>query len=94
MDDENSIEFEFQTDCSNYFDLRQTYFSLVLKVVKHREFDSYKKEVKKEHNKIEDENTDADDDIYMRRIRYICRKSGVYYQVKGAFSVKRERTVF
>ena len=44
--DENSIEFEFQTDRNNYTDLRQTYLSLVLKLVKHRGFDSYKKEAK------------------------------------------------
>ena len=41
--DENSIEFEFQTDRNNYTDLRQTYLSLVLKLVKQRGFDSYTK---------------------------------------------------
>ena len=35
----NSIDFEFQTDRNNYTDLRQTYLSLVLKLVKHRGFD-------------------------------------------------------
>ena len=34
--DENSIEFEFQTDRNNNTDLRQTYLSLELKLVKHR----------------------------------------------------------
>ena len=34
--DETSIEFEFQTDRNNYTDLRQTYLSLVLKLLKHR----------------------------------------------------------
>ena len=52
--DENSIEFEFQTNRNNYTDLRQTYLSVVLKLVKHRGFDSYKKEAKKEHNEAED----------------------------------------
>ena len=37
--DENSIEFEFQTDRNKYTDSRQTYLSLVLKLVKHRVFD-------------------------------------------------------
>ena len=60
--DENSIEFEFQTDRNNYTDLRQTYLSLVLKLVKHRGFDSYKKEAKKEHNEAEDKKADAAND--------------------------------
>ena len=60
--DENSIEFEFQTDRNNYTDLRQMFLSLVLKLVKHRGFDSYKKEVKKEHNEAKDKRADADDD--------------------------------
>ena len=59
--DDNSIKFEFQTDRNNYTDLRQAYLSLVLKLVKHRGFDSYKKEVKKEHNETEDKNAEADD---------------------------------
>ena len=48
--DENSIEFEFQTDRNNYTDWRETYLSLVLKLVKHSGFDSYQKETKKAHN--------------------------------------------
>ena len=48
------MEFEFQTDRNNYTDLRQTYLSLVLELVKHRGFDLYKKEAKKEHNEGED----------------------------------------
>ena len=60
--DENSIEFEFQTDRNNYTDLRQTYLSLVLKLVKHRGFDSHKKEAKEEHNEAEDKKADAADD--------------------------------
>ena len=39
---ENNIEFEFQIDRNKYTDLRQTCLSLVLKLVKHRGFDSYK----------------------------------------------------
>ena len=60
--DENNIEYEFQTDRNSYTDLRQTYLSLVLKLVKHRGFDSYKKEIKKEHTEAEDKKADADDD--------------------------------
>ena len=48
--DENSIEFEFQTDRNVYVDLRQTYLALKLKLVKRRGFDTYKTtEKKKEH---------------------------------------------
>ena len=57
--DENSIEFEFQTDRNIYTDLRQAYLSLVPKLVKHRGFDSYKEEAKKEHNEAEDKEADA-----------------------------------
>ena len=32
--DENCIEFEFQTDRNYYFDLRQTYLALKLKIVR------------------------------------------------------------
>ena len=48
--DENSIEFEFQTDRNVYVDLRQTYLALKIKLVKGRGFDSYRTtEKKKEH---------------------------------------------
>ena len=48
--DENSIEFEFQTDRNVYVDLRQTYLALKIKLVKGRGFDTYKTtEKKKEH---------------------------------------------
>ena len=40
--DENSIEFEFQTDRNVYVDLRQTYLALKIKLVKGRGFDTYK----------------------------------------------------
>ena len=69
--DENSIEFEFQTDRNNYTDLRQTYLSLVLKLVKHRGFDSYKKEAKKEHNEAEDKKADAADDNTVPLITHV-----------------------
>ena len=48
--DENSIEYEFQTDCNLYLDLRQTYLALKIKLVKGRGCDTYKTtEKKKEH---------------------------------------------
>ena len=48
--DENSIEFEIQTDLNVYVDLRQTYLALKIKLVKGRGFDTYKtREKKKEH---------------------------------------------
>ena len=48
--DENSIEFEFQTDRNVYVDLRQTYLALKVKLVKGRGFNTYETtEKKKEH---------------------------------------------
>ena len=48
--DENSIEFEFQTDRNYYVDLRQSFSALKLKFVKGRGYDTYEsKEKKKEH---------------------------------------------
>ena len=49
--DENSIEFEFQTDRNVYVDLRQTYLALKIKLVKGRGFDSYKTTGKKKEHK-------------------------------------------
>ncbi len=40
--DENSIEFEFQTHRNVYVELRQTYLSLKIKLVKGRGFGTYK----------------------------------------------------
>ena len=57
--DENSIEFEFQTDRNYYVDLRQSYLALKVKLVKGRGYDTHKsKEAKKEH-KNEEQPTDA-----------------------------------
>ena len=49
--DENSIEFEFQTDRNVYVDLRQTYIALKIKLVKGRGCDSYKTTEKKKKHK-------------------------------------------
>ena len=49
--DENSLEFEFQTDHNVYVDLRQTYLALKIKLVKKRGFDTYKTTKKKEEHK-------------------------------------------
>ena len=57
--DENSIEFEFQTDRNSYVDLRQSYLALKVKLVKGRGYDTHEsKEAKKEH-KNEEQPTDA-----------------------------------
>ena len=57
--DENSIEFEFQTDRNYYVDLRQSYLALKVKLVKGRGYDTHKsKEAKKEH-KNEEQPTEA-----------------------------------
>ena len=49
--DENSIEFEFQTDRNVYVDLQQTYLELKIKLHKGRCFDTYKTREKKEKHK-------------------------------------------
>ena len=49
--DENSIEFEFQTDRNVYVDWRQTYFALQIKLVKGRGFYTYQTTGKKNTNK-------------------------------------------
>ena len=62
--DENSIEFEFQTDRNAYVDLRQTYLALRIKLVKGRAFDTYKTTEKKKERKEDALFTEtADDDV-------------------------------
>ena len=62
--DENSIEFEFQTDRNVYVVLRQTYLALKIKLVKGRGFDSYKiTEKKKEHKEDAVFTETGDDDV-------------------------------
>ena len=62
--DENSIEFEFQTDRNVYVDLRQTYLPLKIKLFKGRGFDTYKTtEKKKEHKEDTVFTETGDDDI-------------------------------
>ena len=64
--DENSIEFEFQTDRNVYVDLRKTYLALKIKLVKGRGSDTYKAtEKKKEHKEdtVFDETVDDDVDF-------------------------------
>ena len=57
--DENSIEFEFQTDRNYYVDLQQSYLALKVKLVKGRGYDTHKsKEAQKEH-KNEEQPTEA-----------------------------------
>ena len=63
--DENCIEFEFQTDRNYYFDLRQTYLVLKLKLVRGRGCETYntkevKKELKEEAKAEEEETAEKD----------------------------------
>ena len=62
--DENSLEFEFQTDRNVYVDLRQTYLALKAKLVKGLRFDTYKTT---ENNKEQTDDTvfteKVDDDV-------------------------------
>ena len=76
--DENSIEFEFQTDCNVYVDLQQTYLALKNKLVKERGFDTYKTTEKKKEKK-EDAvfNETGEDDVEF--IEEDGRGSASYY---------------
>ena len=60
--DENSIEFEFQTGCNVYVNLRQTYLTLKSELVKRRGFDTYKTTEKKKENKENTVFTETSDD--------------------------------
>ena len=51
--DENSLEFEFQTDRNFYLDLTQSLLALKLKFVKARGYDTYESEEKKKEHKDE-----------------------------------------
>ena len=65
--DENSIEFEFQTDRNLCVDLRQTYLGLKLKLVQGRGFDSYKTtEKEKEHKEDVVFTETGDDDVEIK----------------------------
>ena len=48
--DENSIEFEFQTDRNYYVDLRQSYLALKLKIVKGGGYDTHTNQKKLRKN--------------------------------------------
>ena len=60
--DENSIEFEFQTDRNVYVDLRQQYLALKIKLVEGRGFDTYKTTEKKKERKEDTVFTETSDD--------------------------------
>ena len=60
--DENSIEFEYQTDRNVYDDLRQTYLALKIKLVKGRGFDTYKTTEKNLEHKEDTVFTETGDD--------------------------------
>ena len=60
--DENSIEFEFQTNRNVYIDLRQTYLALKIKLVKGRDIDTYKTTEKKKEHKEDTVFTETGDD--------------------------------
>ena len=60
--DENSIEFEFQTDRNVSLDLRQTYLALKIKLVKRRGFDTYKTTKRKKGHREDTVFTETGDD--------------------------------
>ena len=62
--DENSIEFEFQTDRNVYVELRQTYLALKTELFKGRVFGTYRTtEKKKEHKQDAVYTETGDDDV-------------------------------
>ena len=72
---ENSIEFQFQTDRNVYVDLRKTYLARKIKLVKEKGFDTYKTtEKKKEHNE-DTVFTEIDDDD----VEFLEEDEGVPY---------------
>ena len=53
---ESSIEFEFETDCNLYLDMRDTHLSLKLQLFKGRLFEAFKKKkqnIKQNRRKIQ-----------------------------------------
>ena len=60
--DENSIEFDFQTDPNVCVDLRQTYLALKFKPLKRRGFHTYKTTKKKKEHKEDTVFTETGDD--------------------------------
>ena len=62
--DENSIQFEFETDRNVYVDLRQVYLALKIKLVRGHGFDTYKTtEKKKEHKEDNVFTKTGEDDV-------------------------------
>ena len=60
--DENSFDFELQTDRKIYVDLRQTYLALLFKLVKGRSFDTYRTTEKMKEHKEDTVFTETGDD--------------------------------
>ena len=72
--DENSKKFQFQTHGTYYVDLRQTYWALKLKLVRGRDYETYKnKEVKKEHKEEakEEEEEMAEEDAPVLLVTHV-----------------------
>ena len=84
--DENSIEFEFQTDRNVYVDLRQTYLALKIQIVKGRAFDTYKTiEKKKEHKEDIVFTETGDDDVEFKeedeRVPHITHVNNILHSI-------------
>ena len=78
--DENSIEFEFQTDRNYYVDLRQTYLALKLKLVKSRGYQTYKtKEIKKEHK--EEANAEEEETAEEERVPLVTHVNNILHSI-------------
>ena len=86
--DENSIEFEFQTDRIVYVDLPQTYLALKIKLVNGRGSDTYKTtEKKKEHKEDAVFTETGDDDLeFMKEDKGVPHITHVNNIVHSIFS--------
>ena len=80
--DENSIEFEFETDRNLYLDMRDTHISLKLQLFKGRLFDAFKKE-KAEHKAKSEEDSDEEPYSYLTYVNNLLNslfsKCEVYF---------------
>ena len=74
--DENCIEFKFQTVRNHYFDLRESFLALNLKIVKGRGYDIYESMEKKKEHKDEsvvfiETGTDENEEEEVARVTYV-----------------------
>ena len=82
--DENSIEFEFQTDRNYHVDLRQSFLALKLKFVKGRGYDTYQSTGKKKEHKDESvvfTETGTDDDEEEEEVARVTHVNNIMHSI-------------